>query len=78
MPDNDEFMAEALRLAEPGWTVERTRQVADRLRQAYNRGLHAAACLAENWGEQAGGGSGQHGQGYKNLASSIRRKMTTS
>jgi hypothetical protein len=40
---------------------------------AYNRGLEAAAFLAKQWARECGGGSGQGGSGYLNLADAIMR-----
>ncbi len=39
--------------------------------RAFNAGLEAAARLAESWADQCCGGSGEGGEGYRNLAKSI-------
>jgi hypothetical protein len=42
-------------------------------REGYNRGIEAAAQQAEAWADQCCGGSGEGGEGYRNLAVAIRR-----
>lgn len=55
------------------WAVvlKMRRDLADRAARA--TGLEAAARLAENWADQAGGGSGLGGEGFRNLATAIRQ-----
>jgi hypothetical protein len=40
-----------------------------------NTGLQEAASLADQWADECCGGSGQGGEGYRNLATAIRRLM---
>lgn len=40
---------------------------------SYNQGLEAAAQQAESYAAQCCGGTGEGGEGYKNLAVSIRQ-----
>jgi hypothetical protein len=51
----------------------RKKQERDRYR---NLGLADAAGLADNWAEQCCGGSGEGGEGYRNLANAIRGMMS--
>jgi hypothetical protein len=44
---------------------------------SYNRGLEAAAQQAEAWAAQCCGGSGEGGEGYRNLAIAIRRMASS-
>ena len=40
----------------------------------FNAGLETAALIADSWADQCCGGSGEGGEGYRNLAVSIREK----
>ena len=42
---------------------------------SFNAGLELAAQLAESWADQCCGGSGEGGEGYRNLAKAIRSKQ---
>lgn len=46
--------------------------------RAYNHGLETAACICESWAAESCGGSGEGGQGYKNLAEIIRKRFLSS
>lgn len=39
----------------------------------FQMGLDAASALADNWADQCCGGSGEGGEGYRNLACAQRR-----
>lgn len=43
-------------------------------KRAYDDGLETAARICESWAAESCGGSGEGGQGYKNLAAIIREK----
>lgn len=43
--------------------------------KAFNAGLELAARIAESWADECCGGSGQGGEGYRNLAKVIRNKQ---
>jgi hypothetical protein len=66
-------MDEALSIAKPDWTVAQVRELAAKFDSFYIRGVMAGAQKARSWGEEAGGGSGEGGEGYKNLADAITR-----
>lgn len=73
----DEFTKSAMKLADDGWTVKQVHEVALALRQNYNHGLWVASQMAEEWAALCSGGTGQGGDGYKNLASAIIAKQRT-
>lgn len=58
--------------AEEARVVEELRESRTR-RTGYMEGLEAAARLAYRWAEEAGGGMGGGGEGYRNLAAAIRQ-----
>jgi hypothetical protein len=49
----------------------------DDFRKSFNAGLELAARLAESWADECCGGSGDYGEGYRNLAKSIRAKQSS-
>lgn len=69
---NDVFIEQALHDARSDATIVELRQLAINYEKWYNAGLIDAARKADSWGEESGGGSGTGGEGYKNLANSIR------
>ncbi|WP_049820074.1 hypothetical protein [Bradyrhizobium japonicum] len=62
-----------MKIAKPDWTVAQVRDLAAVFDRFYIEGIMAAAEKARSWGNEAGGGSGQGGEGYISLADAITR-----
>jgi hypothetical protein len=68
-------MTRSREISEAEWQAVQEMRLRKRNAEAYNRGLEDAATLAERWGDESGGGSGEGGSGYCNLATAIRKMM---
>src|ERR1041385_5904522 len=79
--DMSPHFARALKFAESqqnggkahDWTLSQLHELAFELQQTHDMAIHQAAMIAMSWSKEAGGGSGQGGEGYANLAEAINK-----
>lgn len=53
------------------WEAVLELRKSDTYAKGVNHGLELAASIAEEWGRVSGGGTGEGGEGYRNLAQTI-------